>query len=419
MTLPSRRKLPITRPNTPTFVSRAGGALVSMTLAALCAVPLYGAERTRETAPSDSPFPAGLRGGHSPWTESAEPAEPADDVAVPPLRKAAPAKSPATKNSVARTATAKAAPRAQGTRKARKKPARAIRPAAYQQITDGAETASATTPAADDILQTNKRFTDSDDRTTSLPQWPHSVGASAVEELAPSHSPASDAVEKLAQNSALEPTPESADDVDSRRARLRDQLTRPFKQMKAIRPYYDYEPDSEQLASDRCFNLCPRPGSPDCPECQNPDANGNPQGGMTCPDCPLEIDLRDTARLVGSINDFPVRSFPHLNYCWEPTNLYSYPLYFEDHCLERYGHTRHFLIQPAFSVGLFCAQFVGLPYQMTIDPVAKKRYALGWYRPGQYVPYKYYQVPWNTEAALVEAGVIAGSYFLFAPGVGP
>jgi hypothetical protein len=56
---------------------------------------------------------------------------------------------------------------------------------------------------------------------------------------------------------------------------------------------------------------------------------------------------------------------------------------------------------------------------MTIDPIAKKRYALGWFRPGQYVPYKYYQVPWNTEAAVVEAGVIAGSYFLFAPGVGP
>ena len=58
-------------------------------------------------------------------------------------------------------------------------------------------------------------------------------------------------------------------------------------------------------------------------------------------------------------------------------------------------------------------------YQMSIDPPWKKRYALGWYRPGQYVPYKYYQVPWNTQAAITEAGVLTGAYFLFAPGISP
>ena len=108
-----------------------------------------------------------------------------------------------------------------------------------------------------------------------------------------------------------------------------------------------------------------------------------------------------------------------MHYCWEPTNLYHNPIYFEDVPLERYGHTRHYLIQPFFSGAKFAVQLLGLPYQMTIYPVCSRQYSLGYYRPGECAPYKYYQIPLNAEAALVEAGVISGGYFLFAPGVGP
>ena len=80
---------------------------------------------------------------------------------------------------------------------------------------------------------------------------------------------------------------------------------------------------------------------------------------MPCPECPVEIDLRETARIVGSVNDFPTRNFPHISYCWEPTNLYAYPLYFEDFTLERYGHSRHYLLQAPFSVGLFGRSALG------------------------------------------------------------
>ena len=47
------------------------------------------------------------------------------------------------------------------------------------------------------------------------------------------------------------------------------------------------------------------------------------------------------------------RAFGQINYHWEPSNLYHLPIYFEDFCLERYGHTRHYLIQPFVSGGLF------------------------------------------------------------------
>lgn len=98
---------------------------------------------------------------------------------------------------------------------------------------------------------------------------------------------------------------------------------------------------------------------------------------------------------------------------WAPTNLYHYPLYFEDPALERYGHTYHPLIQPFASTGRFATQLVGLPYQMTLHPVHAHEYTLGWYRPGDFAPKKLYQIPFNEEAALMQAAVIAGMILIF------
>jgi hypothetical protein len=109
---------------------------------------------------------------------------------------------------------------------------------------------------------------------------------------------------------------------------------------------------------------------------------------------------------------FQPRAFPDIAMAWEPSNLYHYPLYFEDPALERYGHTRPFLIQPFFSGARFMGQLVALPYQMTIDPPCKEVYALGWYRPGESAPKLKYQVPFNAQAAAVQAGVVTGLFFL-------
>ncbi len=99
-------------------------------------------------------------------------------------------------------------------------------------------------------------------------------------------------------------------------------------------------------------------------------------------------------------------------YQWAPTNLYHYPLYFEDPSLERYGHTYHPLVQPFASSGRFAVQLVGLPYQMALHPMNSKDYALGYYRPGECAPKKHYQIPFNEEATLVEVATIVGLFLI-------
>jgi hypothetical protein len=99
-------------------------------------------------------------------------------------------------------------------------------------------------------------------------------------------------------------------------------------------------------------------------------------------------------------------------YMWEASQLFSNPLYFEDPALERYGHSHHKLLQPFVSAGRFSTQLIGLPYQMTIDPICKKMYSLGWYRPGECAPHKHYQIPLNAKAAVVQGSVVTGLIFL-------
>lgn len=98
---------------------------------------------------------------------------------------------------------------------------------------------------------------------------------------------------------------------------------------------------------------------------------------------------------------------------WAPTNLWHYPLYFEDPSLERYGHSYHPLVQPFASTGRFATQLVGLPYQMTLHPVHSKEYALGYYRPGECAPKKFYQIPFNEEATMMQVATIAGLILIF------
>ena len=98
---------------------------------------------------------------------------------------------------------------------------------------------------------------------------------------------------------------------------------------------------------------------------------------------------------------------------WAPTNLYHYPLYFEDPALERYGHTYHPIVQPFASAGRFATQLVGIPYQMTLHPVHSRQYTLGYYRPGECAPKKHYQIPFNEEAAIMQAAAMAGFFLIF------
>ncbi len=155
-----------------------------------------------------------------------------------------------------------------------------------------------------------------------------------------------------------------------------------FKRLQDISPYFDYERDS----------------------------------GMKAEKVGDEGEMAEIA-----LPSLPAsqRMFPQAEMQWEANNFWHYPLYFEDFGIERYGQSRHYLIQPVYSVALFAAQAGFWPYQLVIDPICRRRYQLGLYRPGERTPYLYYQFPWNAEAMAWQVGTVTGSYFLFAPGFGP
>lgn len=106
------------------------------------------------------------------------------------------------------------------------------------------------------------------------------------------------------------------------------------------------------------------------------------------------------------------RLYPEMLFNWEASNLAYNPLYFQDVQLERYGHTHHPVLQPFASVGLFASQLVALPYQMSLHPISRREYALGYYRPGDPAPRIYYQPPLNGKAAAVQAAATVGAVFL-------
>lgn len=167
-----------------------------------------------------------------------------------------------------------------------------------------------------------------------------------------------------------------------------------LKKISDIQPFHDYHPETA-IKGEVCWNLCPRPDGQPC----QPDENGN------VPECPSEFKLGD--------EPYSARAMSDCLYQWRASDQWHHPLYFEDPALERYGHTHHELVQPFVSVARFGVQFAGLPYQMAIDPVCKKMYTLGYYRPGECAPKKYYQIPWNTHAAATEAAAWTGLFFIF------
>ncbi|MBM82858.1 MAG: hypothetical protein CMJ78_20035 [Planctomycetaceae bacterium] len=162
-----------------------------------------------------------------------------------------------------------------------------------------------------------------------------------------------------------------------------------LKRISAILPYPDYEPDSKIAKDDPCLNQCP------AGICKR---EGEAQT------CPEEIAL--------STEEYTPRKFEPALYQWKASDLHHNPLYFEDVGLERYGHTYNEWVQPFVSAGKFSTQLIGSPYQMTIDPVWKDMYTLGHYRPGECAPKKIYRIPWSTEAAINQAGVMTGLFFI-------
>lgn len=177
---------------------------------------------------------------------------------------------------------------------------------------------------------------------------------------------------------------------------LEDEVPHLLKKISGIKPFFDYEPDPQIAEKEPCRNLCPRPDGKPC--------KINENGGETILDCPREFEL--------SREPYQGRNFSESIYTWEASNLNYNPLYFEDPNLERYGLSRKDLVQPFVSMGRFTGQLLALPYKMSIDPIRKKIYPLGYYRPGAYTPKRINGIPWNTKAAITQGLTATGLVFL-------
>ncbi len=96
---------------------------------------------------------------------------------------------------------------------------------------------------------------------------------------------------------------------------------------------------------------------------------------------------------------------------WHPSSICHYPLRFEDPMLERHGHVRFGCWQPLASGARFFATIPLLPYLHTLQPTCEPVYALGNYRPGSCAPLLRTTVPYDQQAAVVEALSLAGFFW--------
>lgn len=203
----------------------------------------------------------------------------------------------------------------------------------------------------------------------------------------------------IAQTPSFDDSPNDFGDISSdfgdrpQRQSLGELVSTPkdLKPLSNIEPYYDYEPDPELQKTDPYRNVFPRP-----------DGTTTTEQGRQFPEI---VDLGNDL--------YQKRNLAQVDFYWKASDYWHYPLYFQDVQFERYGHTYNPVIQPFVSFGRFGTQFFGLPYQMALQPMWKKEYSLGWYRPGERAPYLHYQIPWNTDAAVRTAGFYTGMIFAF------
>ncbi len=96
---------------------------------------------------------------------------------------------------------------------------------------------------------------------------------------------------------------------------------------------------------------------------------------------------------------------------WHPSSICHYPLRFEEPMLERHGHVRFGCWQPLASGAKFFATIPMLPYLATLRPSCEPVYALGNYRPGSCAPLLRETIPYDKQAAVVEALSLAGFFW--------
>jgi len=97
---------------------------------------------------------------------------------------------------------------------------------------------------------------------------------------------------------------------------------------------------------------------------------------------------------------------------WHPSSICHFPLRYEEAMLERHGHVRLGRLQPLVSGVRFFTTIPMLPYLNTLQPYYQPVYALGNYRPGSCAPLLRDTIPYDRNAAVVEA--LAGAGYFWA-----
>jgi len=127
-----------------------------------------------------------------------------------------------------------------------------------------------------------------------------------------------------------------------------------------------------------------------------------------------ELPLDRSAQLFTSGPDDSLSrsSWAYREFHWEATEFWHQPLYFDDVPLERYGQSRHPLVQPALSGSHFFGTVPILPYQVGIDRPLDLIPTVGYYRPGSPAPCTGHRIPLQADAAALEAGAWIALIFL-------
>ncbi len=109
----------------------------------------------------------------------------------------------------------------------------------------------------------------------------------------------------------------------------------------------------------------------------------------------------------------PSRGWTGSIYAWEAPGVCHQPLYFEQVNVERYGYTAGRL-QPTLSAAHFFGTIPMLPYLVGAQPARECVYTLGYYRPGNRVPFQRPLLPLSLRGAIFEVGAATGLVF-FVP----
>jgi hypothetical protein len=119
--------------------------------------------------------------------------------------------------------------------------------------------------------------------------------------------------------------------------------------------------------------------------------------------------------MLGLNATFQDRNWSPTTFTWKASSLCHKPLYFEDVQLERYGHSWTPGLQPFMSAGHFFFSIPRLPYKMGLESPCECHYTLGYYRPGSCAPYMIEPIPFSLRGAVYETLAVTGFAFWFWP----